>query len=184
MTDITSRGFLADLPAFDTAPDIVDRLYAACMYAAEARAALAAGAAEIELLRAAVAQQQAELDALRAEPVQRPAARTLRDGEVMNLYLEFDRTADKAWPSAEYLARFGLFVSQRTVAPQQAHPWIACSERMPEGPADVWVYRVSDDGYPPFQERATWNGDWHHSSFPGRVTHWMPLPAPPGEEGA
>ncbi len=70
MTDITSRGFLADLPAFDTEPDIVERLRAACVYAAEARAALAAAAAEIELLRGAVAQQQAELDALRAAPQQ------------------------------------------------------------------------------------------------------------------
>ena len=40
--------------------------------------------------------------------------RALREGEVMGAYIDFDRTADRAWTPAEYLVRFGEFVSQRT----------------------------------------------------------------------
>jgi hypothetical protein len=69
-------------------------------------------------------------------------------------------------------------------ARQQAEPWIPCSERMPERYADVWVYCASNDGYGPYMERAIWRGDeWWRSGFPGRVTHWMPLPAGPSGEG-
>jgi hypothetical protein len=41
--------------------------------------------------------------------------RPLREGEVMGAYMDFDRTADKSWSSAEYLTKFGQFISQRTV---------------------------------------------------------------------
>ena len=40
--------------------------------------------------------------------------RALREGEVMGAYMDFDRTADRAWAPAEYLVRFGEYVSQRT----------------------------------------------------------------------
>ena len=40
--------------------------------------------------------------------------RALREGEVMGAYIDFDRTADRAWTPAEYLVRFGVYVSQRT----------------------------------------------------------------------
>jgi hypothetical protein len=43
-------------------------------------------------------------------------ARALRDGEVMGAYMDFDRTANRAWTSAEYIVHFGVYVSQRTVA--------------------------------------------------------------------
>ena len=42
-------------------------------------------------------------------------ARPLREGEVMSVYMDFDRTADPAWTSAEYLLRFGAAVSAATV---------------------------------------------------------------------
>lgn len=32
----------------------------------------------------------------------------------MGAYMDFDRTADRAWTPAEYLVRFGEYVSQRT----------------------------------------------------------------------
>ncbi|MCA3068778.1 MAG: hypothetical protein IOD11_00025 [Rhodocyclaceae bacterium] len=40
--------------------------------------------------------------------------RALREGEVMGAYIDFDRAADRAWTPAEYLVRFGQYVSQRT----------------------------------------------------------------------
>ena len=40
--------------------------------------------------------------------------RPLREGEVMGAYMEFDRTADRAWTPAEYLVQFGLHVSRCT----------------------------------------------------------------------
>jgi hypothetical protein len=46
-------------------------------------------------------------------PVER-GVRPLREGEVMGAYMEFDRTADRAWSSADYLVKFGLYVSRRT----------------------------------------------------------------------
>lgn len=42
--------------------------------------------------------------------------RAMREGEVMGAYMDFDRTADKTWSAAEYLVRFGLFISERTAA--------------------------------------------------------------------
>lgn len=50
-----------------------------------------------------------------AHPPAQPQPRTLREGEVMGTYMDFDRTADPAWTSAEYLTRFGAFISERTV---------------------------------------------------------------------
>lgn len=45
--------------------------------------------------------------------------RPLREGEVMGLYLDFDRHADKTLPPAEYLLRFGAAVSEATVKVNQ-----------------------------------------------------------------
>ena len=46
--------------------------------------------------------------------------RPLREGEVMGAYIDFDRTADKSWSNAEYLTRFGLYISERTAAAENA----------------------------------------------------------------
>ena len=40
--------------------------------------------------------------------------RTLREGEIMGVYLEFDRHADPKWTDAEYLLKFGAAVSKAT----------------------------------------------------------------------
>ena len=39
----------------------------------------------------------------------------LREGEIMLVYLEFDRYADKNWTDTEYLMKFGEAVSKATV---------------------------------------------------------------------
>jgi hypothetical protein len=41
--------------------------------------------------------------------------RPLREGELMGVYMEFDRTAVKTWGPTQYLLRFGAAVSQATV---------------------------------------------------------------------
>lgn len=42
--------------------------------------------------------------------------RPLREGEVMGVYLDFDRRADRAQPPVDYLLGFGAAVSAATVA--------------------------------------------------------------------
>ena len=41
--------------------------------------------------------------------------RPLCEGQIMLVYLEFDRNADKNWTDAEYLIKFGEAVSEATV---------------------------------------------------------------------
>jgi hypothetical protein len=58
-----------------------------------------------------------------AERPAKPVARPLREGEVMGAYMDFDRNiANKSWSNAEYLIRFGLFVSECTVTPPAPDP--------------------------------------------------------------
>ena len=45
--------------------------------------------------------------------------RPLRRGELMGVYMDFDRKADKTWTPAEYLLRFASAVSAATVAANQ-----------------------------------------------------------------
>lgn len=44
------------------------------------------------------------------------APRALRESEVMGFYMDFDRRiADRSWDSAEYLVKYGQFISEKTV---------------------------------------------------------------------
>lgn len=59
--------------------------------------------------------------------------------------------------------------------------WVACSERLPEGMVDVITSNGVDIG------KGWWDGDnwkeWDkHDAVPGKITHWMPLPAAPQQE--
>lgn len=59
--------------------------------------------------------------------------------------------------------------------------WVACSERMPEGMVDVITSNGVDIG------KGWWDGDnwkeWNkHDAVPGKITHWMPMPAAPQQE--
>lgn len=42
-------------------------------------------------------------------------AEPLSEGALMGVYMDFDRRADKAWTSAEYLLKFAAAVSEATV---------------------------------------------------------------------
>ncbi|HIH5391458.1 TPA: DUF551 domain-containing protein [Citrobacter freundii] len=60
--------------------------------------------------------------------------------------------------------------------------WIPVSERMPEGMKTVITSNGFDIG------QGWWDGEcWKsfdcHDVVPGKVTHWMPLPAAPQQEG-
>ena len=58
-------------------------------------------------------------------PLER-GVRRLREGEVMGVYMDFDRTADAAWTRAEYLLHFGAAVSDATVqvnTPTEGRRW-------------------------------------------------------------
>lgn len=57
-----------------------------------------------------------------ADDLRANAVRSLREGEVMMVYLEFDRRADKSWSAAEYLLWFGVAVSAATVAANAKPP--------------------------------------------------------------
>lgn len=50
----------------------------------------------------------------RAE-LQAKSLRPLREGELMGVYMDFDRTAVKAWGPTQYLLHFGAAVSKATV---------------------------------------------------------------------
>ena len=43
-------------------------------------------------------------------------AQPLTEAKLMGLYIDFDRRADKAWTPAEYLLKFGAFISAATLA--------------------------------------------------------------------
>ena len=138
-------------------------------------------------------------DELAAPPAApQPVARVLREGEVMGAYMDFDRTASREWSSAEYLTRFGLFISERTAAtpqPQAAQQAVAWQpiETAPTGDDDllhaIVAYPLESGAY--FVEEAWWDSqrrEWwpantDHGDAVGEPiypTHWMPMPAAPG----
>ena len=67
--------------------------------------------------------------------------------------------------------------------------WISVKDRLPDSQADVLVAAFWHECW---QTMIGWHSDmgakWrvltpHGEREPGGVTHWMPLPEPPGEEG-
>ena len=58
--------------------------------------------------------------------------------------------------------------------------WISVKDRLPKGYAKCWVnYR---SGWIEFQREATFDGHWYVNGNRADeyITHWMPLPEPPG----
>ena len=75
-----------------------------------------------------------------AERPAKPVARPLREGEVMGAYMDFDHNiANKSWSNAEYLIRFGLFISECTVTPPAPDPALVAALAEPvQEPAIPW----------------------------------------------
>ncbi|MEW3322664.1 ead/Ea22-like family protein [Escherichia coli] len=61
--------------------------------------------------------------------------------------------------------------------------WISCSERMPEGYADVLVTDGEHVEVKWWDESGYWNSwtELNSDIFDDEITHWMPLPEPPQE---
>ncbi len=77
-------------------------------------------------------------------------------------------------------ARDGLFVEAVALLPNS---WISVKERLPEQRDDYLVCTEDAEVYvceyiPSVKQ--WWNGQ--ELICDGRITHWMPLPSPPGEE--
>lgn len=72
-----------------------------------------------------------------------------------------------------------------TNSPVTPDGWIPVSEKMPEESGRYWCYVEEQNslGKSHYQWNCSWNGEvWSDKALTGRVTHWMPLPAPPQQE--
>lgn len=70
-------------------------------------------------------------------------------------------------------------------SPATPDTWIPVSDRMPEESGRYWCYVEEQNslGKSHYQWNCSWNGEvWSEKALTGRVTHWMPLPAPPQQE--
>ena len=66
-------------------------------------------------------------------------------------------------------------LEKENAALREAQRWIPVSERLPEDGIEVLVYESEDSS---IYSACKWYDEWN--GFPGeRITHWMPLPAPP-----
>ncbi|HAW2364936.1 TPA: DUF551 domain-containing protein [Escherichia coli] len=63
--------------------------------------------------------------------------------------------------------------------------WISCSERMPKGYADVLVTDGEHVEVKWWDESGYWNSwtELNSDIFADEITHWMPLPEPPQQDG-
>ena len=71
-------------------------------------------------------------------------------------------------------------------SPETPDGWIPVSERTPEESGRYWCYVEEQNslGKSHYQWNCSWNGEvWSDKALTGRVTHWMPLPAAPQQEG-
>ncbi|EFM2200408.1 DUF551 domain-containing protein [Escherichia coli] len=66
-------------------------------------------------------------------------------------------------------------------SPVTPDSWISCSERMPEGYADVLVTDGEHVEVKWWDESGYWNSwtELNSDIFDDEITHWMPLPEPP-----
>ncbi|EMX5170732.1 DUF551 domain-containing protein [Citrobacter freundii] len=70
-------------------------------------------------------------------------------------------------------------------SPVSPDGWIPVSDRMPEEGGRYWCYVEEQNslGKSHYQWNCSWNGEvWSDKALSGRVTHWIPLPAPPKQE--
>ena len=100
----------------------------------------------------------------------------------------------KPTPVSEFESGFNQGINQAmwiiTHAPTLTPPneWVSVEDRLPDSQADVLVVAFWHENW---QTMIGWHSDtgkkWrvitpHGEMEPGGVTHWRPLPAPPGEE--
>ncbi|WP_371419218.1 DUF551 domain-containing protein [Citrobacter sp. CF971] len=88
---------------------------------------------------------------------------------------------DLSQPVDPQVAEYEEMMNQSGNSPVTPDGWITVSERMPEGMKTVITSNGFDIG------QGWWDGEcWKsfdcHDVVPGKVTHWMPLPAAPNGE--
>ncbi|MDU5552564.1 MAG: DUF551 domain-containing protein [Citrobacter freundii] len=88
---------------------------------------------------------------------------------------------DLSQPVDPQVAEYEEMMNQAGNSPVTPGGWISVSERMPEGMKTVITSNGFDIG------QGWWDGEcWKsfdcHDVVPGKVTHWMPLPAAPLQE--
>lgn len=100
-------------------------------------------------------------------------ARAIDKQTMLNLIIEAKRTDPETGSFAEWLAEY-LAEHLPTLTPP--NEWVNRNERLPEWRVDVLV--LYDSG----KIDINWAdsvGEFMYENIYGRVTHWMPLPAPP-----
>ena len=107
--------------------------------------------------------QATSTTAAQGRPFER-RVRPLREGEVMGAYMEFDRTADRSWTPAEYLVRYGLYVSQRTVDANE-ETMTACQHSVPSRfPCDACAADY-EEAMRQEERRAQWHAEMRLDAF-------------------
>lgn len=90
---------------------------------------------------------------------------------------EFVNQEDTGSDTFAHGLRNGFLAGYQAAAPQ----WISVKDRLPEDISEVLI------AFGGGVSIACYGGDWRHPVYPMlpllSVTHWMPLPKPPKEEG-
>ena len=126
-------------------------------------------------------------------------ARTIDKRIMLDLIIEAKKTDPETGPFSEWLAEY-LVEHLPTLTPP--NEWVSVEDRLPEynpgtGAKSYWVAKKDnagnwqmkiaqycDYGYAMTMDaetEVTWR-DWDFTKIVN-VTHWMPLPEPPGKEG-
>ena len=126
-------------------------------------------------------------------------ARTIDKRIMLDLIIEAKKTDPETGPFSEWLAEY-LVEHLPTLTPP--NEWVSVEDRLPEynpgtGAKSYWVAKKDnagnwqmkiaqycDYGYAmtvDAETEVTWR-DWDFTKIVN-VTHWMPLPEPPGKEG-
>lgn len=101
-------------------------------------------------------------------------AKAIDKQTMLDLIIEAERTDPETGSFSEWLAGY-LVEHLATFAPP--NEWVSREERLPEWMEDVIVHYSSGRIGISWIESV---GNFQFDNLYGRVTHWMPLPAPPG----
>lgn len=103
-------------------------------------------------------------------------------------YNEFDAAVDAriSHPDIDYVKLDTALRKHIPAQPVSEPNWVSVADRLPSefGRYLCYVEEQNDLGKSHYQWNCSWNGDvFSDSELTGRVTHWMPLPAAPAQEG-
>ncbi|QML68590.1 DUF551 domain-containing protein [Escherichia fergusonii] len=155
-----------------------------------------AARAPVEVVRAMAAELQKRREADSAEPVSQtyklPVNTPCQDTpahiwlQTAGVWPEDGELSELTWCSHNQHHDDTLYVRADLVNgnyPATPDGWISCSERMPEGYADVLVTDGEHVEVKWWDESGYWNSwtELNSDIFDDEITHWVPLPEPPQE---